>query len=87
MGADWPALLTAYQAALAEFDRTTAALTAALVDRDFDTDDFPALLAAEERAREAVVLTRMRLVDAWRDTQQDVRQLEVLMARVRDSQV
>ena len=68
---DWPALLSDYQATLEEFERVSKALTAALIDRDSATDDFPELFAAESRAREAVVLSRMRLVNAWRDSQPD----------------
>jgi hypothetical protein len=68
---DWPALLTDYQTALEEFERVTKAVTAALVDRNSAAETFPELFAAESRARDAVILSRMRLVNAWRDSQPD----------------
>lgn len=68
---DWPALLSDYQATLEEFERVSKALTAALIDRESAAADLPALFAAESRARDAVVLSRMRLVNAWRDSQPD----------------
>jgi len=67
---DWPMLLTDYQSALDEFERVTRALTAALVDPNSAADDFSELFAAESRARHTVVLSRMRLVNAWRDSLQ-----------------
>jgi hypothetical protein len=70
---DWRALLNDYQATLDEFERISKALTAALVDRDSATEDLPELFAAESRARDAVILARMRLVNAWRDSQPDLR--------------
>jgi hypothetical protein len=71
MGADWPALLSDYEAALAQFQRVTEALTRALVDLDSTPEDFRGLFAAEERARDTVLLTRTRLVNAWREAQPD----------------
>jgi len=65
---DWPALLADYQAALEEFERTSRALTAALLHAPGPNGEGVALLAAETRARDAVVLTRMRLMNAWRDS-------------------
>jgi len=66
---DWPALLEQYKAALEHFERASAALTAALVDRDTSADDLPALFAAEASARDVVVLARMRVVALWRESQ------------------
>lgn len=68
---DWPALLIDYKAALAEFEHVTKVLTEALVDRDSAAEDLPELFAAESRARDAVGLSRMRLVAAWRHAQTD----------------
>jgi hypothetical protein len=65
---DWPALLTDYEAALEEFERVTKALTAAMLAPGGPNDDHHSLLAAEAAARDAVVLTRMRLMSAWRDS-------------------
>jgi hypothetical protein len=87
MSADWPALLIAYQSALADFDRAAAAVTTALVDLSSDAEDFSALFAVEERAREAVILTRMRLMDAWRESQPEVQHIEALLAAVRDKHI
>src|SRR5689334_20248004 len=66
---DWPALLTDYQAAAAEFDRVTEKLTLLLADRTTTAEDFRGLFEAEAQARDMVVLTRMRLMNAWRDSQ------------------
>ena len=66
---DWPALLQEYRVALEHFERATAALTAALVDRDTSTDDLRSLFAAEASARDGVVLSRMRIVALWREVQ------------------
>ena len=65
---EWPELLRAYQAAIAEFDRVSSALTVALTERSPAEDDFRALVVAEERARETVVLARMRLMNLWRES-------------------
>ena len=65
---DWPALMTAYEAAIEEFERTSKALTAALLQPGGPNGDRSALLAAEARARDGVVLTRMRVMNAWRET-------------------
>ena len=65
---DWPALLTAYESALEEFERASKALTAALLQPGGPNGESRVLLAAEAMARDAVVLTRMRLMNAWRDT-------------------
>jgi len=70
---DWPALLTDYEAALDEFERTSKALTAALLQPGGPNGDRSALLAAEASARDVVVLTRMRLMNAWRDTDAHLR--------------
>ena len=64
---EWPRLLRDYEAAIAEFDGASRAVTALLADRSENDDNFRALLAAEERARDRVVLARMRLINLWRD--------------------
>ena len=69
---DWPQLLTEYQAAIEEFAQVSRALTAALMEGKSAADDIQALLARETSARDAVALTRMRLVNLWRDSQSTV---------------
>jgi hypothetical protein len=69
-----------YEAALKEFERVSAALTAALVDRHSNPEVFPALAEAEASARDAVMLTRMRLINAWRDSQPQMEQLTSLLS-------
>ena len=64
---DWPALLTDYQAALEQFEVVTKALTTALLQPGGPNGETAALLAAEAGARDTVILTRMRLMNAWRD--------------------
>jgi hypothetical protein len=64
---DWPGLLHDYEAAIAEFDSVSRALTAALVGRSAD-DDVRGLVESEERARETVVLARMRIINLWRQS-------------------
>jgi hypothetical protein len=65
---EWPALLRAYESAIAEFEGASGALTAALNARNSPDDDLRALIIAEERARETVVLARMRLINLWRES-------------------
>jgi hypothetical protein len=65
---EWPALLRDYEAAIAEFDSVSRALSAALVERNAADADVGALVVAEERARETVVLLRMRLMNLWRES-------------------
>ena len=65
---EWPALLRAYESAIAEFEGVSSALTAALNARNSTDDDLRALLVAEEKARETVVLARMRLINLWRES-------------------
>ena len=65
---DWPALLRDYEAAIAEFETMSRALTSTLAGRNSPDDDFRALLVAEEKARETVVLARMRLINLWRES-------------------
>jgi hypothetical protein len=61
---DWPALLTAHLGALQEFERITKALTAAVIERNAAAADLRQLFAAESMARYAVILSRIRLVNA-----------------------
>jgi len=61
----WPGLLADYEAAIQAFDLASRNLTAALIARD----GLPgALIVAEQTAREAVVLARIRLIHHWRET-------------------
>ena len=70
---EWPVLLREYESAIAEFERMSRALTSALTERSATDDDFRALLDAEERARETVVLARMRLINLWRESGAELR--------------
>jgi hypothetical protein len=65
---EWPALLRAYEGAIAEFERVSRALMAVLAERNASDDEVRGLVVAEERARETVVLARMRLINLWRET-------------------
>jgi hypothetical protein len=65
---EWPALLRDYEGAIAEFDRVSRALTAVLAERNALDEDVRGLVVAEERARETVVLARMRLINLWRES-------------------
>ena len=65
---EWPALLRAYETAIAEFESVSRALTTALMERNAGDNDLSALILAEERARETVVLARMRLINLWRES-------------------
>lgn len=65
---EWPALLRDYESAIAEFESVSRALTTSLNERNASNDNLGALVAAEERARETVVLARMRLINLWRDS-------------------
>ena len=81
MGAeDWPASLTDYHAALEELERVTTTLTLLLIDRASVPEDFRRLFAAEAQARDLVILTRMRLMNAWREDQPEF-ELADLLAR------
>jgi len=65
---EWPALLRGYEAAIAEFESVSRALTTALMERNAADSDLRELVLAEERARETVVLARMRLINLWRES-------------------
>ena len=68
---DWPTLLKDYQTAVKNFESVSSALTAAL-SAGYPLDaDFLALVTAEERTRETVILARMRLINRWRDSLED----------------
>jgi hypothetical protein len=75
---DWPALLTDYQAALEEFERVTKVLTLLLADRTTTPEDFRGVFAAEANARDVVILTRVRLMNAWREDRPEVELAELL---------
>lgn len=70
-GRRWPSLLTDYQSALENFERITKTLTLVLVDRTSSAEDVRRLIESESRARDLVILTRMRLMNAWREAQPD----------------
>jgi hypothetical protein len=65
---EWPALLRDYEGAIGEFERVSRALTAVLAGRNASDDEVRGLVVAEERARETVVLARMRLINLWRES-------------------
>jgi hypothetical protein len=69
---EWPGLLRDYETAIAGFDAVSRALTSALVGRSgvesASNEDFGALIAAEERARETVILARIRIINLWRES-------------------
>jgi len=64
-------MLIDYHAAIDEFERVTQALTLLIVDRTSTPEDFRGMFAAEAKARDMVVLTRLRLLNAWREMQPD----------------
>jgi hypothetical protein len=65
---EWPAILRDYEAAIAEFETVSRALTAALADRFPDDYDFHDLIASEEKARVAVIFARTRIMNRLRDS-------------------
>jgi voltage-gated potassium channel Kch len=65
----WPALMAGYKEALEGFERCARTLTAALLDRNTSPEALSARFAAEATARDAVVLTRTRIMNLWRDSQ------------------
>ena len=65
---EWPVILQDYEVAIAEFDSVSRALTAALVERNPADFEFLELVESEERAREAVLLARTRLMNRLRDS-------------------
>jgi hypothetical protein len=69
----WPELLADYKAIVERFDTVSRALGDALAKPGEANGHLAALLAAEAQARDAVVLTRTRLMNLWRDTQVDQR--------------
>jgi hypothetical protein len=65
---DWPTFLKDYQAAVSNFESVSAALTEALSAQYPLGTEFLDLIEAEERVRETVILTRIRLINLWRDS-------------------
>jgi len=65
----WPELLRDYEAAITAFESVSRGLTAVLAEGSSGEDDFRALVAAEERARETVILARMRIINLWRESE------------------
>lgn len=74
---EWPVLLADYQAAIAAFESSSRALMAALTGRNATDDDLRALVVEEEKAREAVILARMRLINLWRVSGAELRPPEL----------
>lgn len=72
---DWPALLKDYQAAVNNFASLSAALTDALSAQYPLGVEFLDLIEAEERVRETVILTRIRLINLWRDSLDETKPL------------
>ena len=72
---DWPALLNHYQAAVKNFESVSAALTEALSAQYPLGGEFLDLIEAEERVRETVILTRIRLINLWRDSVDETKPL------------
>jgi hypothetical protein len=81
---EWPVLLREYESAIAEFDRVSRALTSVLAGRSATDDDFRALVVAEERARETVVLARMRLINLWRESGAELQRRGIPLPRALD---
>ena len=77
---EWPLLLADYQAAIATFESTSGALMAALTERNATDDNLRSLVVAEERARETVILARMRLINLWRASGADLKPLPAAFA-------
>ena len=72
---DWPELLKDYQAAVHNFESVSAALTDALSAQYALGVEFLDLIEAEERVRETVILTRVRLINLWRDSLDETKPL------------
>lgn len=72
---DWPTLLKDYQAAVTTFESLSAALTEALSGQYPLGAEFLDLIEAEERVRETVILTRIRLINLWRDSLDETKSL------------
>jgi hypothetical protein len=77
---EWPALLSDYQAAIAAFESASRALMAALTERSATDDNLRSLVVAEEGAREAVILARMRLINLWRVSDAEFEPLSAVLA-------
>jgi hypothetical protein len=74
---EWRALLNHYEAAVAAFEQLSDLLRAALAHYP-PTPEICELIAAEERARTQVTLSRARLMQHWRDSLDDTLPLRVL---------
>jgi hypothetical protein len=62
---EWPGLLKDYEAALAAFESASRALTVALVERHPADSRFVDFVVAEEKARDSVIVARVRLIETW----------------------
>ena len=74
---DWHTLLKHHDAAVRDFEKVSMALRAALGRYPLSAE-FVDLIALEERAREAVLNSRGRLVKLWHDNIDDTIPLRVL---------
>jgi hypothetical protein len=69
---EWPVILQDYEIAIAEFESVSRSLRAALVERDPADYDFHALVESEEKARDAVIFARARIMNRLRDSARSV---------------
>jgi hypothetical protein len=67
---DWQTLLKHHDAAVSDFERVSTALRAALARYPLSAE-FLDLIAVEERAREAVLHWRARMIKLWHDNIDD----------------
>ena len=74
---DWQTLLRHYEAAVGSFENVSGALDQALARHPTDAEFFE-LIAAEERARERVLLVRKRMIKHWRASLGETTPLRIL---------
>ena len=79
---DWPVLLSHYHAAVAEFNSVSRALTAALTAGHVTDEALHGLISSEEKARETVVLARIRLINLWRESNMESHDLPATGTRM-----
>ena len=68
----WSGLLEEYEAAELQFSILASAIADKLAGTAAFDDDLNVLLAAEERAREVVILARLRIINVWREAQEPI---------------
>jgi hypothetical protein len=74
---DWQTLLSHHEGAVRHFEKQAAAVRAALARYPLGAEIME-LIAAEERAREAVLLWRGRLIRRWRNSLDQTAPLRIL---------